>query len=293
MALVYLTLLGFLWGVGFILSKFAAISDIPPMAYTAWQTGLGGLILLSLCIYQRQLPKLTFQHLSYMMAAGIIGVGIPNILSVLVLSHIDVSAQTLLLGLVPILTLMVSIILGIDRMDRERLAGLALGFLGVLVLVYPNLSAGDGSYIWLVIGAFVPLCYALSTAGISRFRPSDGQNIPLATGMLLSASLTGIIGGLLTDQLWMPDFPIDNAGERAVFVHCLISAFAFVVFFRLIAYAGPVFASQVSYFVTSFGIALGMLIFSEQPVLTFWFAVVLILLGVFIVNRATHRQRRT
>jgi drug/metabolite transporter (DMT)-like permease len=55
-------------------------------------------------------------------------------------------------------------------------------------------------------------------------------------------------------------------------------------FVKLIKNHGPVFASQVNYIVTISGVAWGFIIFSESHSSQFWFALGLILCGLFCVR---------
>ena len=82
--------------------------------------------------------------------------------------------------------------------------------------------------------------------------------------------------------LWPPTFrSAVVAASRAV---SLLHAGAYVAYVWLVGRAGPVFAVQVSYLVTGFGVIWAMLILGESYSPFIWAAMGLVLFGVALVQ---------
>ena len=62
------------------------------------------------------------------------------------------------------------------------------------------------------------------------------------------------------------------------------------LFIYLIAYAGPVFATQVAYLVTIFGVAWGMVIFDERHSVWIWLSLAVMLAGLALVRPRKHER---
>lgn len=80
--------------------------------------------------------------------------------------------------------------------------------------------------------------------------------------------------------------PIDNLGfpELAVVGAAIISWGTYATYIWLIGRAGPVFASQVAYLVTAFGVVWAMMLLGERYSIWVWMAFALMLIGITLVR---------
>jgi len=73
-----LILLGFIWGSGYSLAKYAMTNSVSPLGYAFWQS-LGPALLLSfICIIRKQNRLFSRSHWPYFFTCGLIGIAIPN-----------------------------------------------------------------------------------------------------------------------------------------------------------------------------------------------------------------------
>ena len=78
--------------------------------------------------------------------------------------------------------------------------------------------------------------------------------------------------------------------EWAIVGMAAINAVAYGLFIYLITYAGPVFATQVAYLVTIFGVAWGMVIFDERHSVWIWLSLAVMLAGLAMVRPRKHER---
>ena len=135
---------------------------------------------------------------------------------------------------------------------------------------------------YLLVGVLTPIFIASANVFLSRaqFKPVDPISIALGMNSLAAIVLAPIV--FFTGS---SPFIFKSAGlSLAVLSLSVITSVGFIVFVKLVKNHGPVFASQVNYLVTISGVAWGFIIFSESHSSQFWFALGLILCGLFCVR---------
>lgn len=194
--------------------------------------------------------------------------------------EIDSGLAGILMAVMPLATLVLAhIFVEGERLTPNRAAGFATGFAGIVVLIGPEAvlqATGSDlpSKLAVLAGA---LCYAVATI-IARHRP-DGDALVAAAGVAIAASVVmapvaAVNGGLLAS-------PIAPASLAAVAVLGLVStAMATVVYFKLIALAGPSFLSLINYLIPLWAVLVGMIVLGEQPEWKALGALALVLSGI-------------
>ncbi|CAN0546492.1 unnamed protein product [Laminaria digitata] len=173
----------------------------------------------------------------------------------------------------------------LENFAALRMAGLSLGFVGVILFVAPDESLPDPSMIpWLIFGLLAPLTYSLANILIDRLRPETGNSLSLTTGMVWFGAAVMLPVSLLTGAFHVPSMPPGPA-DIAVFGHAVISGFAFFALFEMIRLSGPTYASQLNYVVTLTGVLAGILVFGEAPTWWVWAGTACVLSGVALVNK--------
>jgi len=286
-----LVLLGTNWGSAFSLAKIGAMSGIPAVGYGLWLALGAGLVLLALCAYRRELPPITRIHLRYYLICGITGAAFPMVNMVLVLQHLPVGIMAILVTTAPIFTWLLSQLFRIEPFDRMRLAGVAVGLLGTLILLVPRASLPDPEVAtWALVGVLTPLSYAGSNIYAGVHRPGGVNSLGLAATMQLAA----VVGLIPIAWLWgafHPLWPPFHAGEYALFGHMAVAAIGSILYFEVMRMAGPVFLSQVGYVVTVTGMLWGMALFGERHSPLIWVAVLVIFCGLALVTRSFSLRR--
>jgi drug/metabolite transporter (DMT)-like permease len=150
-----------------------------------------------------------------------------------------------------------------ERPDRRRLAGLAGGFAGVVVLLGPWQGLGGDELLGHVACALGACCYGLGLTYTRRHlsgRPETG--LSLASAQLLCATAMLLV---VAPFAGMPSFGLDT-GEvaGALVLGVLGSGLAYVLTHSIVRAAGATTFSLVTYVIPIFSTFLGVTILSES-----------------------------
>ena len=275
--------IGVAWGLTGPLAKLAVSTGHHPIGVTFWETLIGATVLGGVLLARRKSFPLDRRHLSFFLTCGLLGTALPNSLSYTAYNHLPVGVIVMVLALVPMATLALSVPLGVDRLDCQRLFGLALGGAAVMFIVLPEASLPErGQAAWVALPVIVSLSYAGENVIIATRRPQDCDGLTLMCGLSWGAVI------LLTPPLIATDawFDITRLGpaEQAVITIAALHLGAYFGFIWLIGQAGPVFAAQVGHVVTGSGVILGILIYSERHSPWVWAALALVISGLSLVK---------
>jgi len=286
-----LTLIAGLWGGFFALIKTAVTGGVSPVNYVFWFTLIGGTVLLFIGRVRGSWPRARRAHLLFYFKTGLVRFTFANIVLYAAQGKLPVGIMAVLMTFVPIFTHGFSLACRIERPDAVRIAGILLGFGGVLLIVLPRSSLPDPALaVWVLIGLGAPLLHALAYVMLSeKNRPPDADSLSIACGTLLAAAVMALPLALALGrfELVLPPF---STGEFAMITHAVLAGFNFYAIFELIRISGPTYMSQANFLSVAFGVAFGIAIFGESHSLYVWGAMGLTLCGVALVNA---RQRKT
>lgn len=270
-------LLSLIWGTSYILMKKGLRS------FSTYQMASLRILISFVCLLPialRNLPKLNKNNLRSILIIGFFGSGIPAFLYPLAQTRIDSSLTGMLNTLSSAFTLAIGILFYKRKAIRSQMAGVFLGFLGAAGLLY------SGSLTLNYYGLFVVLATLMngvSNNEVSKVEGLNGLQItslsffvlsPFALALLLSTDLHAVT---LTPH-WLQNF------SYIAILSVLGSAFANAIYYSLVRDTSPVVASVVAYFIpivaTLWGIS-----DNEHPAPTMFISVLLILAGVYLINR--------
>lgn len=273
------------WGAAVAIAKIATTGGVHPLGYVFWVAIIAALILTGICLLRGTYPGFSKQHLWYYVIIGGLRIVCANVVWYTTVKYVPAGALAVVLGLTPIFTYGISLTMRLEHFAALRMAGLSLGFVGVVLFVVPGESLPDPSMIpWLLFGLLAPLTYSLANILIERLRPATGNSLSLTTGMVWFGAAVMLPISLLTGAFHIPSFP-PSTPDIAVFGHAIISGFAFFALFEMIRLSGPTFASQLNYVVTLTGVVSGILFFNEAPTWWVWAGTACVLSGVALVNK--------
>lgn len=246
--------LSLIWGVPYLLIK-VAVTDVDPLVVAFGRTLIGALILLPVALYRRALVPV-FRRWKVLLVYTVIEISGPWLL----LGHAEIrlnsSTAGLLLAVVPMFAAVILTVMGHDRFDLRRIVGLLVGFAGVACLVGLDIHLDDLTAVGLVM--LVAVGYAVGPIIINR-RLADLPPIGVVTASLIVAT---VLYAPFTALSW----PIGMTTEAAWSIAGLgviCTALAFLVFFALIAEAGPARATVITYINPAVAITLGVLLLNE------------------------------
>lgn len=272
-------LLAALWGASFMFMRLGA-SEFGAWAVAGTRVGLAGLVLLPLLWRSGHIGILR-ERTGALFVAGMLGSALPFALYSYAVMSISTGLSAILNATTPLFGALVAWLWLQDRPDKNRLLGLALGFVGVALLSWEKASFKDGGTGWAVLACLAAtLCYGVaanhakrSLAGVPPLANATGSQIGAAVGLSIPTLI-----------YWPEQTPSAQAWASVVVLAVLCSALAYILYFRLIAHAGPAKAVTVTFMIPLFAVFYGTLFLGES--LTVWMVLCggLILLGIALAT---------
>jgi len=266
--LIEFVLLAALWGSSFLFMRLGA-AEFGALPTAGLRVALAALFLLPVFLvrgvwadFRRRARPILF--------VGLLNSGLPFALYAFAVLHVSTGVTAILNATVPLSGALVAWVWLREKPDAQRALGLGLGFLGVCLLVWGK-SGVDASgqarpdaglLPLLAMGAALAatLCYGLA-ASFTRRHLDGAHPLANAAGSQIGAAL-GL--ALPTWFFWPDTAPGVQAWGALVAVALLCTAVAYVLFFRIIAQAGPSRALTVTFLVPVFASLYGAFFLGEQ-----------------------------
>lgn len=277
-------LLGLIWGSSFLWIKIAVAETGPFMLVTfRLLFGLAGLLVF-MALRRQAFPRDRKVLLAFLFM-GLFNTALPFTLITWGETIIDSSLASILNATVPLFTIVLAHFwLQDEKITVPRLAGLGVGFLGIVVLVSRDLGpdALRGN-LWgqlAVIAASVSYALAIT---FSR-KHLRGQPPVLQAGMvlLIASGMMAITTPIVERPLNLPE---TGLGWFAIaWLGLLGSCAAYLLYFYLINAWGPTRASLVTYVFPVIGLLLGIIFLKEPADWRLLAGSALIVAGIGVVN---------
>lgn len=279
--LASLLLLGALWGGSFLFMRMAA-DPFGVMALAGMRAIVAALCFVPLMASRTQLAEWR-AHWRPIVVAGITNSALPFVLFALAARHLPAGLSSIFDAITPLLVAASGWLWLGEKLDFWRTSGLIVGFAGVLWLIGGNTGSGtvDAGSLWAMaacVGATV--CYAFSVH-YSRYRLRHVSPMTSAGGSQIVAA---IVLAPTTLWAWPAQNPSMPAWLATIALGVACTAFAMLLFFRLIAHAGTSRTMTVLYLIPVFGVLWGWLFLKEIVTANMVIACVVILLGVALTT---------
>jgi drug/metabolite transporter (DMT)-like permease len=172
-----------------------------------------------------------------------------------------------------------------ERMSPRKIGGVLLGFGGVATMIGPTLLSNLGTSALAQLACVAAsLSYAFAAVWARRFRRMGLPPMTVTTGQLTAGAMVMLPVALVVDQPWTGSFPglAPLAALSALALLC--TAFAYVLYFRLIDHAGATNALLVTLLVPPTAILLGALFLGEALAAQDFLGLGLIALGLAAID---------
>jgi len=287
-----------LWGSSFLLVR-VSLDAFTPVAVTAGRLLIGAGVLVLVLLVMGRRPPWTLRAWWFFLVMALVGNALPFFLIAWGQREIPSGLTGILMAVMPLITLLLAhFLVAGERLTPRRLAGFALGFLGVLVLTGPEARAAlvgrEASFVaqLAVLGAAV--CYGVA-AIIARRGPVLHPFVTAGAVLSIAGIVVGgflLAAGLREGESAAAHSHIGLAPAISLLaLGALSTALATVVYFSLVARAGPTFLSLINYLIPVWAVVLGALALGERLPTRAFAALGLILAGV-VLARWQFRARR-
>ncbi|MBT8411297.1 MAG: DMT family transporter, partial [Octadecabacter sp.] len=227
---------------------------------------------------------LTRARVPIVLAVALLGAVIPNSASYQAAFYLPAGIMAIIIATVPMFAFPIALALGADRFSLRRFAGLVLGLAGVALIALPEASLPERAMIAFVPLALVaPFCYGVEGNVVAKWGTAGLAPVQV----LFWACVTGIFITLplamATGQFIPPPAMVSREG-LAFGASALLHVCVYSSYIWLLGRAGAVFAGQVAYLVTGFGVLWSMLLLGEVYSLFVWLALLVMFAGLTLVR---------
>ncbi len=259
-----LVLLSIFWGGSFLFVGIA-VSDFPAFTIAflrvAIATGVLWFVLISMRI---EWPTKRELWLSFFVM-GVINSAIPFSLIAWGQSHVASGLASILIATTPLFSVVVAHIFADDEpITPMRLAGVAAGLIGVVILIGPSALGNLGTSL---LGQFAiilaAILYALSGTYGRRFSKQGVPPLVVATGQVSASTVLLLPAVLLIDQPWQLPAPAVRSWAAIAGLGVISTGAAYLLYFRVLATAGATNILLVNFLVPITAIVLGILVLDE------------------------------
>lgn len=279
-----LLMIGAGWGSTTVLTKVAVSSGHQYFGLIAWQFVVMTAILLAILRLRGKPLPFTRSHVGFYLMICLIGALIPNTITYAAAVHLPAGVMAILLSTVPIFAFPMAILLGTDSFNWLRAIGIGCGFGCVWMIVGPEAALPDPAMVAFIPLALIsPFLYASEANVIARWGMLDLDPIQMITGASLLGMPLAFVLAFTTGQVIDPSLPW-TAPELALISSASIHVIVYSLYFWIVTKAGAVFAAQVAYPVTAFGVLGAMFFLEERYSIYFWAGFALMLLALFLVQ---------
>ena len=185
-----LFVLGASWGLQFVLLKIAADADMDELSILTIAMFLLAVAYLAVMAWQRIWFLPTRRHFWFFLISAFFGFVVPLGGVILVAEQLSAGLIVFFESLTPVLTVAIVLLVGSERLNISRFFAVALGMMGVLLVLWPDLanpgSARMGS---LLLALIIPLAYAIDGVYVAARWPSDLRAFQVVTGEAVAATV--------------------------------------------------------------------------------------------------------
>ncbi|MEO5773476.1 MAG: DMT family transporter [Sphingomicrobium sp.] len=259
-----LLLLGLIWGGSFFLIK-VAVTHVPTFSYVWLRVAIAAAALLLFLRVRGTALGIPRGAWGMMLILSLLNNVVPFLLFGWASTQGPSGLVSILNATTPIWgVLLAHAFTSDERLSAARLLGVLLGFGGVATMIVPALIGSGGMGLLAqtacLVGAF---SYAVAGVFSRRFKALNISPMSVTAGQLAMSALLLLPVMLLFDQPWHAALPPLSAIGAILTISLVCTAFAYVLYFRLIETSGASNALLVPILTPPIAILLGGLFLGE------------------------------
>tara|TARA_B110000196_G_scaffold11592_2_gene9547 strand:- start:23629 stop:24555 length:927 start_codon:yes stop_codon:yes gene_type:complete len=260
-----LIILSIFWGGSFLFVGIA-VQDFQPFTIAFLRVSIASCILwLVIIISPIQIPKKASIWTSFFIM-GTINSAIPFSLIAWGQSHISSGLASILIATTPLITVIGAHFFTTDeKITTNRLVGVSMGFLGVIVLLGPDLLGGIGkNFLGQLAIILSAILYALASIYGRRYSKQKIPPLVIATGQVTASTIILFPTIILIEQPWLYSPPSSISWAAITSLGVFSTAIAYLLYFRILATAGATNLMLVNFLVPITAIFLGIMVLDES-----------------------------
>jgi len=264
-----LLLLSFLWGGSFFFIG-VAVTELPPLTIVTLRVGIAAITLWAVVLAAGYKVPKTLKLWRTFFVMGLLNNVIPFALIVWGQTHIGAGLASIINATTPLFTVLIAGTFLLDEhMTAQKIIGVLVGLLGVIVLIGPaslsdlgvNMNMNTAAQLAIIGAAIAYGCASVfgrrfNALGISPFSTAIGQ---LTASTIILLPLTLMLER--PDQLAIPSL---DAWLAVLCLAIFSTALGYILFFRILSSSGATNVVLVTFLVPVTASFLGWLILDEQ-----------------------------
>ena len=251
-AYIFLILATLFWSGNFIVGKAASFFEIPPFTLNFYRWTFAWLILAPFTLKEIYKSKsLILKNLKHVLILGITSITLFNSIVYYSLQFTQVISGVLMISTIPVMIILFSSLLKIEKTNLFQLIGVFFSMLGVIVIVSQlnlekikelSFNKGDLSIIiamlsWALYSALLKgkklelsqlsLLQVIISSGLIFLLPvylieiSLGRHVVLELPFFLTLSYVVLFPGLASFICWIKGIAIIGANRSGIFLHLM------------------------------------------------------------------------
>ncbi len=284
--ILLLILLAAIWGSSFIFMR-ATAEHFGPIVLIAIRVTIATLCLFGFLLQKKRLQEF-IKHWKSLFIIGLLNSSLPFIFLAYASLSLNAGVVSILNAITPIFSALVAHLWLKDKLNQLQLIGMLIAISGVTFLVWDKVSWNAISWLPIIAGIMATLTYGIAANSTKKYL-KEVSTMTATAGSLFFASLFLLFLSLF----FLPDFSAipTLSWSYAIILGVLCTAFAYLLFFKLIHNIGPAKATSVTFIIPIFSFIWAYLLLGETVSLRMWLATAIILLGTGLVTGVIHPPR--
>jgi drug/metabolite transporter (DMT)-like permease len=247
-----------LWGGSFLFLRIA-VPDFGPVPLIFVRVVVGAACLLPFLVARGEWPALR-RHWRPLLALSALNAALPFPLFAYATGELSAGFASILNATAPLFAALVAAAWLGERLRPVAIAGLAVGFGGVLVLAGDVPALGPGAVPAVAAGLVASASYGVSASLAKRHLAGVSPWVTTTGGFGFAAPLLAVPAAFT----WPAQWPGRPAWIAVVLLAIACTSIPNIAYFRLLQRAGPTRAMAVAYLIPAFGMLWGALVLGER-----------------------------
>lgn len=280
-----LILLSVIWGGSFFFIEIG-LKTVQPMTLVLIRVALAAAALWIFVLARQQTLRVPREAITAFVLLALLNNVFPFILFAYGQTQIASGLASILNATTPIWGVIVAHLFTRDeRMTPGKVAGVLLGFAGVIVMIGADFLREIGTEVAAQMACLAAtLCYALAGVFARRFKAMEVPPVLVASGQLTAASLVMLPLVLLFEPPWLAPTPSFGSLAALVALALVCTSVAYILYFQLLASAGATNSLLVTFLIPITAILLGSVFLHEVLELRHFMGMALIGAGLGAID---------
>ncbi|HET8752958.1 MAG TPA: EamA family transporter [Salinimicrobium sp.] len=273
-----------IWGSTYLLNKIA-VTELPPFMLASVRFSTAGILIFLLCKILKINLSITRKQFFNTVVAGFLFLTFGNGVVVWALKYVDSGFAALVISAQPLIILLLMRIHQGKKIKPMSMVGVALGILGIYLLVSQNqITSQENSILGIAMLFACLLSWAYGSLFVSQANLPVNHFVNTAYQMLAAGILLAITS-LSFGENWISPVEWNNATIYAMILLILLgSIVAFTSFNYLLKIVSPEKVATSTYVNPIIALLLGWYFLEETVSLQSIIAAAVLLTGVYFIN---------